>query len=412
MLMLLAACRTDTTKTVFSKVINQTEILSYDSIFKSDTISFNFTNTSPDSALTFSFYKYGGTNYYSASTILASILLDSMSNEQKSIAIWKLTANSGFHYNYDYDHSLQDHVDPISLATFPYFMCGEKAGIIVNLANIAGLPARSVGLDGHVVAEIYYDSTWHMFDADENIILRNEKGIIQSVESLHKNPDLLQETNAEYGLKDNFHGFGNYKKYIKHYKAEWVDTTSLIHAYGFPNTGITLYPADKVSFKIFPTSWWDRIMHKRNTCSPLGILSRTIKQDQANTTVTDSKVIFTENFPYYTKELTISSSSPLSSKVYFQYRDRQTLKTEKKYLGQLNKGPLVQKFHAPVKPDIYYTYELIFENLDSADMGKIKIVHQFEFNPLTFPLNRNGRKVIDMGQSRSKNLLYEISNKD
>jgi hypothetical protein len=34
------------------------------------------------------------------------------------------------------------------------------------------------------VAEIYFDKTWHMFDADENCIFRNTMGQIASVEGV------------------------------------------------------------------------------------------------------------------------------------------------------------------------------------------------------------------------------------
>lgn len=127
LLLWLTGCQTNTPKKVlFNQLITGTDNRHYDSIAVDKPTFFTFTNGSADKAVTFWFYQQAGINYHHAGTMLASVLTPNMTDEEKALAIWKLVAGSGHHYEYDYNHQLPDHVDPISLVTFPHFMCGES----------------------------------------------------------------------------------------------------------------------------------------------------------------------------------------------------------------------------------------------------------------------------------------------
>lgn len=405
----LVSCSSPPKQVVFSQTIVGSDTLAYDSINIDKTVCFEFENKSKTNPVSFWLYNENGVNYHSASTMLASIFNDSMRDESKAIAIWKLTSESGFHYNYEYNHHLQDHVDPISLVTFPYFMCGEKAGIIVNLAKIAGFKARSIGLDGHVVAEIYFDNVWHMFDADENCIFRNSTGQIASIEELHKNLALVTEKGIEYSLKDNFHGFSHYKDYIKNYRDSWVDTSSIISNYSFPTNTITLYPFDKVSFQLTPTFFLTRLLHPRYQYKAKGNLWRTLSIGQKNIEIKGDQVIFNAKFPYYLTQLHISADTLLDTKVYFMFQNRETEQLEESYLGQLDSGfGMIKKFQAPVNPDIYYSYQIVFKHCNPSQLEHIKIEHEFEFNSATFPLHCNDNKIITTDTFEQKSLTFQI----
>jgi hypothetical protein len=394
---------------VFSKTVRGIDTLAYNQLVIDKEVSFEFENTSKVSPITFWFYNQHGINYHSATTMLESILHDSIRDEGKAIAIWRLVTASGFHYNYDYTHILQDHVDPISLVTFPYFMCGEKAGVIVNLAKIAGFNARSVELDGHVVAEIYFDKTWHMFDADENCIFRNTMGQIASVEELHKNPQLVNESSVEFSLRDNFYGYNKYKNYIKNYKSSWVDSSSAIANYSFPTNAITLYPSDKVSFRLIPTSFLTRLFRPRYLYEAEGSLSRTLSIGQNNVEVRGDQVTFVKNFPYYLTQLHITSDTLLDAKVYFVFRDRETGKLEESYLGQLNsRYGLTKKFQAPVNPDIYYSFQIVFKHCNVSQLAHVKVQQAFEFNSITFPLYSSDNKIIFTDTDEKRALVFQI----
>jgi len=409
--LLFSACEyTSENRLIFSHLVTGTDTLHYNNGI-ANVVNFEFINESDSVPVCFWAYPAKGVNYQNASTMLASVIDSNMTDEQRAIAIWKLVAQSGQHYPFDYNHQLQDHVDPIALVSFPYFLCGEKAGILANLAVLAGLPARNIVLEGHVVAEIKYNGTWHMFDADENCIFRNNRQQIASVEELHAHPDWISETNIEYALKNNFSGFNKYKAYIKNYRSSWADTSFLISNYTFPDNTVTLYPKDEVSFQLSSSSAWSGFFGNHLPFSTKGVLKRKLTAHQKNIRIiNDSTILLNENFPYYIKTLRVSSAQALNTRVYFQYQNRETLKTQKQYLGDLSQSQtLCKKFNAPAGPDIYYRYALVFENLSRANADKITIEHEFEFNSITFPLNADGYNVILTDSSGKKSLLLKIS---
>jgi hypothetical protein len=71
-------------------------------------------------------------------------------------------------------------------------LCSEVSYILLRLAANAGIPARHVGLNGHVVMEAWYDNGWHMYDPDFEIVARTRQGVA-SVEELSRNESLLKQ---------------------------------------------------------------------------------------------------------------------------------------------------------------------------------------------------------------------------
>jgi hypothetical protein len=71
-------------------------------------------------------------------------------------------------------------------------ICSQAAHLLMTLARKAGMKARHVGLYGHVVMEAWYDSDWHMFDADQEIIPIVD-GEVLSVEELALNSVALKQ---------------------------------------------------------------------------------------------------------------------------------------------------------------------------------------------------------------------------
>jgi hypothetical protein len=69
--------------------------------------------------------------------------------------------------------------------------CGESADLMLFLAEERGLPARIRGLLGHVVAEVYEDGRWKMFDADYGVYFLNREGSVASVADLEADPSLI-----------------------------------------------------------------------------------------------------------------------------------------------------------------------------------------------------------------------------
>lgn len=76
---------------------------------------------------------------------------------------------------------------------FGFGNCGDFASALTILAGEAGLKSRRVDLDLHSVTEIYYNNSWHMFDSNLGIIIKNKDDSISSVEEIFNNPKLLDQ---------------------------------------------------------------------------------------------------------------------------------------------------------------------------------------------------------------------------
>lgn len=77
--------------------------------------------------------------------------------------------------------------------------CSQQSYVLVQLANDLGLPARQVGLNGHVVAEVWYGGDWHMLDPAFEIAIRDGQRKLASVAALERDPARLM---VAYGNKD------------------------------------------------------------------------------------------------------------------------------------------------------------------------------------------------------------------
>lgn len=77
---------------------------------------------------------------------------------------------------------------------YGYGFCDDAARNFVALCEAAGLKARVWGLNGHVVAESFYDDAWHMFDPDGECYFRGAGGRVLGVEELGKDPSAITAT--------------------------------------------------------------------------------------------------------------------------------------------------------------------------------------------------------------------------
>jgi hypothetical protein len=75
-------------------------------------------------------------------------------------------------------------------------VCYQTAIAMTQLAEQAGFRGRVIALEGHAVAEIYYDNAWHLFDADMGVIFKENEHILSYNEIINK-PNLLYNTLEE-----------------------------------------------------------------------------------------------------------------------------------------------------------------------------------------------------------------------
>lgn len=63
-------------------------------------------------------------------------------------------------------------------------LCSDSSYVLMQLAIAAGIRARHVGLNGHVVMEAWYDGDWHMYDPDFEVVPYDDSGAVLSVQAL------------------------------------------------------------------------------------------------------------------------------------------------------------------------------------------------------------------------------------
>lgn len=90
------------------------------------------------------------------------------------------------------------------LNLFGYGYCADFSYSLAILAELSGLKTRVVYLNGdgddHVVTEVFYNGSWHMFDAASGIYFRNKDKKIASLEEIFNN---IGWVNNIYKLDEN-----------------------------------------------------------------------------------------------------------------------------------------------------------------------------------------------------------------
>ncbi len=132
----------------------------------------------------------------SSEGILKSILEPGMDDEQKTLAIWQFLVDWRYHF-YPAEGGDEMH-DPVKfINVYGYGFCDDSAQNAAALASLAGIRSRIWGLDGHVVAETFFDGRWHMIDPDHETYYRMPEGHIASVEELAAHPEIIQKTETD-----------------------------------------------------------------------------------------------------------------------------------------------------------------------------------------------------------------------
>lgn len=72
-------------------------------------------------------------------------------------------------------------------------LCDQASYLLLDLARSHGFKARHIGLQGHVVTEVWYDDDWHLYDPDLEVIPVGETGEVLSLDELAKDEVLLQK---------------------------------------------------------------------------------------------------------------------------------------------------------------------------------------------------------------------------
>ncbi|MDP3734292.1 MAG: transglutaminase-like domain-containing protein [Nanoarchaeota archaeon] len=143
-----------------------------------------------------------GRDLSSIEAIAQSITNDAMTDKEKALAIWNFVKDSKYHFGNPTTYVERDSIDLIH--SWGYGNCGVTTRAVVDLAMLAGLPAREYRLGVHIVPEVYFDDDWHVLDADGGIYFTADDGTIASVEDIEKDSTLLATANSSIYSYDYF----------------------------------------------------------------------------------------------------------------------------------------------------------------------------------------------------------------
>lgn len=211
---------------------------SVDDLTKLDATLSNNSNKPVTFYLTPKQYDFG-----SYAALLNSIVDSSDSDKQKADKI----LNFLFVFTDHSQSAMHERLphDPLRLVnSFQSGLCDDRNTALSKLFAMAGLQARVYHLGGHVVSEVYYDSAWHMYDADWGTVF-TANGEAQDVTYIGKHTDIIK-LDDRYGyvvrewiapavLKRVYGSTGN------NYVNEWFGNIVLNY-----KNELTLNPGDKL----------------------------------------------------------------------------------------------------------------------------------------------------------------------
>ena len=111
------------------------------------------------------------TDYSSLDAILSAARFAGKTGEELAVAIWEFVIDEveGVYHFWPALARLNGWFvwDAMKLLnSFGWAICGQNANLIATLWRAAGLDSRLVGIEGHNVAEVFYDGGWHLLDGD------------------------------------------------------------------------------------------------------------------------------------------------------------------------------------------------------------------------------------------------------
>lgn len=92
-------------------------------------------------------------------------------------------------------------IEPYQLIDRREGICHQQAIAFARLAEEAGIKSRTIWLEGHVVAEVFYEEKWHMFDPDCGVVFE-ENGDVLSYQDVISSPEKIEKAYAESNCRE------------------------------------------------------------------------------------------------------------------------------------------------------------------------------------------------------------------
>ena len=132
----------------------------------------------------------------SVESIMAGIIKPGMDDRQKAFAVYDFVRKHLYHNPParegrragDFEYGVvYDAVKLINVYGYGY--CFQNRAVLEALWQAAGLDARSCGIGGHSIAEVFYDDQFHFFDADQQgYCLLPDANTVASIDQICRDP--------------------------------------------------------------------------------------------------------------------------------------------------------------------------------------------------------------------------------
>jgi Dockerin type I domain len=138
----------------------------------------------------------GRGNWFSATTIANEAVGDETDPALRGFRIWRLLRDNIYHW-YPAESGAEIHSPVKFLNIYGYGFCDDSATNTWAISERVGLPGREWWIMGHVVSEIQYGGSWHMFDADLKVFYPKADNLtVASVSELEENGGLVERISS------------------------------------------------------------------------------------------------------------------------------------------------------------------------------------------------------------------------
>lgn len=153
---------------------------------------------------------------------------DSISIKEKispEQSVWKFVTGNTFH-SAPYSENIWNHEPLLFLNSIGGGLCGELAVVLAKLWKEKGFKARVIYLNGHVVAEVFTNNKWKLFDPDHVIFYVDSNQNICSLKDIEKNSKPLYTLASKDKNYNYFYQSKNsISDRVEHYFKSTIDNT-------------------------------------------------------------------------------------------------------------------------------------------------------------------------------------------
>jgi hypothetical protein len=117
-------------------------------------------------------------------------LVDEYPGEPFERKLWRYVRDKT-HHEQALTEFLWQHEPLLLLNSIGFGLCDDVAIVYVTLANWAGLPARTWGLNGHVIPEVFSGGTWKIYDPDLSVYYLTHDGSVAGMQDFEPDTSVI-----------------------------------------------------------------------------------------------------------------------------------------------------------------------------------------------------------------------------